>query len=178
MAIYGMMRESFSEVISDHRPVRWEGASHGKMWSTCECSVQTHAWNIWGTDWSLCGQSVVSEGRMLYEVEEVDNIGPGGPWWSLILSNVQWEAFRGFEQRTWWGLIYCWENNFACPGQCSSVGWSSACELKCHHFNSWSGHTPGLWVWSSIGAHTRGNQLMFLSHIDVSLLSLSPSPSL
>ena len=32
-----------------------------------------------------------------------------------------------------------------------------------------TGHAPGLRVWFLVGVHTRGNQLMFLSHIDVSL---------
>ena len=47
------------------------------------------------------------------------------------------------------------------------------CRLKDCGSNSWWGSIPGLWVWSPIGAHRRGNQMMFLSHIDVSL-SVSP----
>ena len=52
------------------------------------------------------------------------------------------------------------------PGWCGSVGWVSSCRLKCRRFNSPSGHIPGLQV-----------QLMFLSHISVSLLFLPPFPS-
>ena len=38
-------------------------------------------------------------------------------------------------------------------------------------FNPWLGHMLGLQAWSPVGAHVRGNQLMFLS------LSFSiPSP--
>ena len=49
-----------------------------------------------------------------------------------------------------------------------------SCKPKGHQFDSWSGHMPGLWVWSLVRAHARGNQSMFLSHTDVSLpLSLS-----
>ena len=36
-------------------------------------------------------------------------------------------------------------------------------------FCPWSGHIPRLWVWSLVGVCTGGNQLMFLSHISVSL---------
>ena len=28
---------------------------------------------------------------------------------------------------------------------------------KSQEFNSWSGQMPGLWVWSPVGAHSRGN---------------------
>ena len=44
-------------------------------------------------------------------------------------------------------------------------------------FNSWSGHVLGLWVWSSVGVHTRGNQLMFLTSMFL-LIFLPPVPSL
>ena len=48
-------------------------------------------------------------------------------------------------------------------------------KLKGHKFESQSGHMPVLWVRSPVGVHARGSQLMFLSHINVSLsLSLSP----
>ena len=42
-------------------------------------------------------------------------------------------------------------------------------------FNSWSGHMPELWVQPRVQAHARGNQLMFLYHINVSLLLSLPS---
>ena len=48
------------------------------------------------------------------------------------------------------------------------VGWALSCKVKGHRFDSCSEHTPGLWVWSLVGARTRGNRLMFLSHTDVS----------
>ena len=49
---------------------------------------------------------------------------------------------------------------------------------KGYGFDSQSGHMPRSWVQTPIRVHTRGDQLLFLSHIDVSLpLSLSlPSP--
>ena len=46
---------------------------------------------------------------------------------------------------------------------------------KICRFNSQSGHMARLQVQSPVGTHMRGNQLMFLSHIDV---SLPPCPSL
>ena len=52
-------------------------------------------------------------------------------------------------------------------------------EAKGRQFSSWSGHMPGLWVQSPVGAGTRGNPSMFLSHIDASFpLFLPPFPSL
>ena len=50
------------------------------------------------------------------------------------------------------------------PGQCGSVSWIVIPQ------------TERLQVRSSVGAHSRGNRLMFLSHIDVSLPLSSPSP--
>ena len=38
---------------------------------------------------------------------------------------------------------------------------------------SQSGHVPGLWVWSLVGVHARGNHLMSLTSMFLSL-SLSP----
>ena len=46
--------------------------------------------------------------------------------------------------------------------------------LKGHGFDSLSGQTPGLQVQSLVREPVRGNQLMFLSYIGVSL-SLSPA---
>ena len=66
-----------------------------------------------------------------------------------------------------------------CPGRCGSVGWASSCKPKGRGFDSLSGHMPGLRVWSLVGAHARGNQSMFLSHIDSSFpLFLPPFSSL
>ena len=46
-------------------------------------------------------------------------------------------------------------------------------------FDSWSGHIPRLRAQSPVRACMRGNQLMFLSHTNVSFpLSLPPFPSL
>ena len=65
------------------------------------------------------------------------------------------------------------------PDQCGSVGWVLYHRAKGHQFYSWSEHMLGLQVWSLVGAHMRGNQSMFLSHIDVSFpLFLPPSPCL
>ena len=65
------------------------------------------------------------------------------------------------------------------PGQCGSVGWVSYCKVRGCRFNSWSGHMPGLWAWSLVGEHARGDRLMFLSHIGVSLPPfLPPFPSI
>ena len=52
---------------------------------------------------------------------------------------------------------------------CRLVGWASSYKVKGHQFNSWSGHMPGLQVQSQVGAHTRSNESVFLSRIDVSL---------
>ena len=61
--------------------------------------------------------------------------------------------------------------------QRGSVGWVSSCRAKGHLFNSRSGYTPRLRVQFPVGACVRGNQLMFLLHIDVSFpLLLPPFP--
>ena len=52
------------------------------------------------------------------------------------------------------------------------VGWALSHKAKGRWFDSWSGHMPGLRLWSPVGTHTRGNQSMFLSHINVSLCLL------
>ena len=44
-----------------------------------------------------------------------------------------------------------------------------------NQFDSWLGHMLGLWVLFLVRAHTRSNQLMFLSHIWCFPPSLSPS---
>ena len=65
------------------------------------------------------------------------------------------------------------------PELCGSVSWSSLPKVKGHWFDSRSRHLPGLQVWSLVRAHTRGNRLRYLSHVDVSLpLFLLPSLSL
>ena len=43
------------------------------------------------------------------------------------------------------------------PDWCDSVGWVASCKVKSCWFNSRSGHTPGLWVWSLVGVRARGN---------------------
>ena len=63
------------------------------------------------------------------------------------------------------------------PDRCGSVGWASSCKAKDLLLDPQSGHLPGLWVQSPVRVHTRSNQSMFLSHIDVSLPPLLP-PSL
>ena len=58
------------------------------------------------------------------------------------------------------------------PDQCGSVGWASSHKAKGCQFNSRSGHRPGLWVQSPVGA-CEGQP------IDVSPpLFLPPFPSL
>ena len=59
-------------------------------------------------------------------------------------------------------------------------GLSASLRLKGHRVNSWSGHMPQLQARFPVGGMcTRGNQSMYLLHIDVSLpLSLLLFPSL
>ena len=57
-------------------------------------------------------------------------------------------------------------------------GWKSSYKAKHCWFDSQLSHMPRLWVQSPVGVHTRGNQSMFLSHIDISLLFLSSFLSL
>ena len=54
---------------------------------------------------------------------------------------------------------------------CLLVGASSHA-LKCWGFDPLLGHTPRLWVQSTVGAYMGGNQSMYLSHINVSLFPL------
>ena len=64
-----------------------------------------------------------------------------------------------------------------CADWCGSVGWAFSRKAKVCRFDSLSGHVPGLWVWSPVGVCMRGNQLMFVSHINVSLpIFLPPFP--
>ena len=66
-----------------------------------------------------------------------------------------------------------------CPDQYGSVGWGLSCKVKGRWFDSWSGHTPGLWAQSPVRLWARGNRSMLLSHIAVSNpVFLPPSPSL
>ena len=63
------------------------------------------------------------------------------------------------------------------PGQCGSVCWASSCKAKWDQLDSQAGHMSGFWSRSPTGGvHARGNPLMFLSHINVSL-PLFPLPS-
>ena len=52
-----------------------------------------------------------------------------------------------------------------CPGWVAQLFGAWAHIQKGYRFNSWSGYTPRLWVWSLVGARTGDNRLMFLSHI-------------
>ena len=64
------------------------------------------------------------------------------------------------------------------PDQYGSVDQALYRKAKIHWFDFWSGHVPGLWVGSPVRMHMRGNELMFLSHIYMSLfLFLFPFPS-
>ena len=58
--------------------------------------------------------------------------------------------------------------------RCGSVGCVSSHKAKGHWFNSWSGHMPGLWVQSPVGACMRGSRSIFLFHINVSLSLFLP----
>ena len=60
------------------------------------------------------------------------------------------------------------------PDLCGSAGWVSSHKAKGCWFDSGSGHMPGFWVQFPVGAHTRANQLMFLSHINVSVSLFLP----
>ena len=65
------------------------------------------------------------------------------------------------------------------PEQRDSVGWVSSHKVKGYWLDSQSGHVTGLQVQFPVRVHMRGNQLMFLSHVDVSLPLFIPSfPSL
>ena len=66
----------------------------------------------------------------------------------------------------------------ALAGMVQVVGESSSFRPKGHRFDPWSGHMPRLWVQSPVGACLRGNQLMFLSHINIFSLFLSLCSSL
>ena len=80
------------------------------------------------------------------------------------------------------GPVQCWVNRAEDP--CSLLGAIEACvaqlvgalshKQKGYRFESWSGHMPGLWVWSPVGVRMRSNWSIFLSHIDVSLPLFHP----
>ena len=65
----------------------------------------------------------------------------------------------------------------SCLGWMAQLVGASSHAPKCCRFNTESGHIPRLQVQSPVRVHMGGNQLMFLSHISVSL-SLSFSLSL
>ena len=46
-----------------------------------------------------------------------------------------------------------------CHHQCGSVGWVSSHKAKGRLFDSWSGHMPGLWVWSRLGLESIGEAM-------------------
>ena len=54
------------------------------------------------------------------------------------------------------------------PDWCGSVGWTLSHTAKGCWLDSQSGHVPGLWTRSPVGTWEGGNQLIFLSHINVS----------
>ena len=77
------------------------------------------------------------------------------------------ENFNSIKKRAWG------------PDLCGSVAWALSHKAKGHWFDSMLGHMPGWQVQSLVRVHTRSNQLMFLSHINVSLpFSLPLLPSL
>ena len=59
--------------------------------------------------------------------------------------------------------------NVESPGWVAWLVGASSCTPKVCGIDSWSGHIPRVQVWSPVGACTRGNKFMFLSHIDVPL---------
>ena len=65
-----------------------------------------------------------------------------------------------------------------CPDQWGLVGWASCRTMKDHQSHSWSGHLPGLQVWSQVRTHMRGNWLMFLSMFLFLFPSLPLSPKI
>ena len=63
------------------------------------------------------------------------------------------------------------------PDPCGSVGWMLSHKAKDRRFDSPSGRTPGLWVWSLVRAHVRGNCCFSLTLMFLSLsFSLPPPP--
>ena len=76
-------------------------------------------------------------------------------------------------------FFLCWLRLLGSPGWHGSVGWVLSHKAKGCWFDSQLGHMPGLWAWSLVGMYVRGNQLMFLSYIDIALhLCLPIFPSL
>ena len=104
------------------------------------------------------GKDVLALGlRSALQLKEVDVewISPGGEIEGLQLRNEQ------------------------SPDRCGSVDWVSYCKARGHQFNSLSGHMPGLWVQSLVGACMKDNQPMFLPCMDVAPpLFLPPFPCL
>ena len=101
------------------------------------------------------------------------------PLWALLLVPLLWlttplSGDLKYAKPMCLSLRSTWR---AGPDQCGSVGWASSRKMKGHQFDSWSGHKPGLQVWSPVAVSTRGNRLMFLSHIHVSLTLFLPLPS-
>ena len=57
---------------------------------------------------------------------------------------------RTFEALSLCAHISYPSKNRICPGRCGSAGWSVIPWPKGYRFDSWSGHTPRLWVRSSL----------------------------
>ena len=71
------------------------------------------------------------------------------------------------------------KDSITSPEPYGSVSVVSSRRMKGRQFDSQSGHMPGLHVQSLDGIHTKGIQLIFLSHIDISVpLFLPPFPAL
>ena len=71
--------------------------------------------------------------------------------------------------------IYKLYNCGSCPGHMAQLVGAPSCTPKDFGFDPQSGYISRLQVWSPVRTHTGGNQLIFLSHIN---LSLSPPSSL
>ena len=64
----------------------------------------------------------------------------------------------------WMSFFFGMMKMFWSPDWCGSVGCVLSCKPKDHHFNSRSGHTPGLWARSLFGGtQGAGNQCFFPS---------------
>ena len=100
----------------------------------------------------------------------------GGQWdeYNNGNNNVTYSENSGKKQKAF-SKERCQKNVVIGPGWCGLVDQAPTCEPKGCQFNYQSGQMSGLQARCPVGG-VRGNQSMYLSHIDVSLsLSLSLS---
>ena len=120
-------------------------------------------------------------GTFLYLIQEQCNGYTGVLLeWSLLSESWSQRNVKPWELEPQEKLIVIHVNQkWRCTlaGVAQLVG-ASSCKLEGCRFDSRSGHMPRLQVWSPVGARTRGNRSMFLSHIDVFLPLSFSLPSL